>query len=145
MEASGPMKISAKAEYACLALLALAEQGADAPPLRIREISDTHAIPERYLVQILLQLKGAGLVVSTRGASGGYRLARSAAKIALSEVLAVIDGPDTPQGGSAREKRPASRTLGVVWERVRAAERSVLDTTTIAELVAQTSPHEWTI
>ena len=111
MEASGPMKISAKAEYACLALLALAQQGPDAPPLRIREISDTHAIPERYLVQILLQLKGAGLVVSTRGASGGYRLARPAAKIALSEVLAVIDGPDTPQRGSGREKRPAARIL----------------------------------
>jgi len=145
MEASGPMKISAKAEYACMALLALAQQSPDAPPVRIREISDTHAIPERYLVQILLQLKGAGLVVSTRGASGGYRLARSAAKITLSEVLAVIDGPDTPQRGSAREKRPAARILGVVWDRVRAAERSVLDTTTIAELVAQTSPHEWTI
>lgn len=139
------MKISAKAEYACLALLALAQQSADAPPVRIREISDTHAIPERYLVQILLQLKGAGLVVSTRGASGGYRLARPAAMIALSEVLAVIDGPDTPQRGSGREKRPAARILGVVWDRVRAAERSVLDTTTIAELVAQTSPHEWTI
>ncbi len=145
MEASGPMKISAKVEYACMALLALAQQSADAPPVRIREISDTHAIPERYLVQILLQLKGAGLVVSTRGASGGYRLARPAARIALSEVLAVIDGPDTPQRGSAREKRPAARILGAVWDRVRAAERSVLDTTTIAELVAQTSPHEWTI
>jgi len=145
MEASGPMKISAKAEYACMALLALAQQSPDAPPVRIREISDTHAIPERYLVQILLQLKGAGLVVSTRGASGGYRLARPASKIALSEVLAVIDGPDIPQRGSAREKRPAARILGVVWDRVRAAERSVLDTTTIAELVAQTSPHEWTI
>ncbi|HWU37254.1 MAG TPA: Rrf2 family transcriptional regulator [Candidatus Acidoferrum sp.] len=139
------MKISAKAEYACMALLALAQQSPDAPPVRIREISDTHAIPERYLVQILLQLKGAGLVVSTRGASGGYRLACPAAKITLSEVLAVIDGPDTPQRGSAREKRPAARILGVVWDRVRAAERSVLDTTTIAELVAQTSPHEWTI
>ncbi|MGC1718000.1 MAG: Rrf2 family transcriptional regulator [Isosphaeraceae bacterium] len=139
------MKISAKAEYACLALLALAQQSPDAPPVRIREISDTHAIPERYLVQILLQLKGAGLVVSTRGASGGYRLARPAAKIALSEVLAAINGPDTPQRGSAREKRPAAQILGMVWDRVRAAERSILDTTTIAELVAQTSPHEWTI
>jgi len=145
MEASGPMKISAKAEYACLALLALAEQGAEGPPLRIREISETHAIPERYLVQILLQLKGAGLVVSTRGASGGYRLARPAATIALSEVLAVIDGPDAPQRGSAREKHPATRILALVWDRVRAAERNVLDSTTIAELVAQTSPHEWTI
>src|SRR5208283_4237712 len=98
-----------------------------------------------YLVQILLQLKGAGLVVSTRGPSGGYRLARPAAMIALSEVLAVIDGPDALQQGSGREKHPAARILALVWDRVRAAERSVLDTTTIAELVTQTSPHEWTI
>lgn len=69
------MKISAKAEYACLAVLALARHGLAAPPMRIREISESSAIPERYLVQILLQLKGAGLVVSTRGASGGYSLA----------------------------------------------------------------------
>jgi Rrf2 family protein len=139
------MKISAKAEYACLALLELALQGADGPPVRIREISETHGIPERYLVQILLQLKGAGLVVSTRGASGGYHLARPAARIALGEVLAAIDGPDSAQRVSAREKRPAARILDLVWDRVRAAERSILDSTTIAELAAQVSPHEWTI
>ena len=86
------MKISAKAEYACLALLALAQHGPDAPPLRIREISESHAIPERYLVQILLQLKGAGLVVSTRGASGGYRLARPR-------------GQDRAQRGAGRDRR----------------------------------------
>ena len=67
----------------------------------------SHAIPERYLVQILLQLKGAGLVVSTRGASGGYRLARPAAEISLSDVLAAIDGPDTPRRGlPERNGRP---------------------------------------
>jgi Rrf2 family protein len=139
------MKISAKAEYACLALLALAQQGREAPPLRIREISKSQRIPERYLVQILLQLKGAGLVVSLRGASGGYRLARPAVEIALSEVLAAIDGPDpslqeTPQG-----TRPGSQILATVWNRVRAAERGVLEGTSIGELVAQSSPREWTI
>jgi Rrf2 family protein len=139
------MKISAKAEYACLALLALAQQAPEGPPVRIREISETHGIPERYLVQILLQLKGAGLVISTRGASGGYQLARPAARIALSEVLDVIDGPDAPQRGSTREKHPAARILALVWDRVRVAERSVLDATTIAELAEQSSPHEWTI
>ncbi|MGE3822569.1 MAG: Rrf2 family transcriptional regulator, partial [Isosphaeraceae bacterium] len=56
------MRISAKSEYACLAMLALARLGQDDPPARIREISASHGIPERYLVQILLQLKGAGLV-----------------------------------------------------------------------------------
>ena len=50
--------------------------GPESSPVHIREISEAYGIPERYLVQILLQLKGAGLVASTRGASGGYRLAR---------------------------------------------------------------------
>src|SRR5262249_35833482 len=79
------MKIAAKAEYACLAILALARCQPDDPPLRIREIAEEHGIPERYLVQILLQLKGAGLVVSVRGALGGYRLARPPDRISLGE------------------------------------------------------------
>src|SRR5438067_3460620 len=93
----GPMKISAKAEYACLAVLALARHGPGATPLRIREISGSYGIPERYLVQILLQLKGAGLVTSTRGASGGYRLARAPDKISLAEVVNLIDRAPAPR------------------------------------------------
>jgi Rrf2 family protein len=139
------MRISAKAEYACLAILALAQQRQAAPPLRIREISQAHRIPERYLVQILLQLKSAGLVASTRGASGGYRLTRPPAEIVLSEVLAAIDGPENGTRPGASPGRPSARALDAVWERVRQAERDVLDRTTIAELVAQSSPLEWTI
>ncbi len=96
------MKISAKAEYACLAVLALARQGPESSPLHIREISEAYGIPERYLVQILLQLKGAGLVASTRGVAGGYRLARAATDISLSEVLVAVDGPDVPRRIPAR-------------------------------------------
>lgn len=139
------MKISAKAEYACLALLALAQHGHKAPPLRIREISESQRIPERYLVQILLQLKGAGLVVSLRGASGGYRLARPAVEISLSDVLAAIDGPDPSARERPEGKRPGALILATVWNRLRAAERCVLEGTSIGELVAQSSPHEWTI
>jgi Rrf2 family transcriptional regulator, cysteine metabolism repressor len=136
------MKISAKAEYACLAVLALARRKPEDPPLRIREISEAHGIPERYLVQILLQLKGSGLVASTRGASGGYRLARPAASISLGEVLTAIDGPEAP----AREAlKPAARVLAAVWEHVRVAERAVLDQTSIAQLAERTSPREWVI
>ncbi|MBV8611582.1 MAG: Rrf2 family transcriptional regulator [Singulisphaera sp.] len=136
------MKISAKAEYACLAVLELARQGPDDPPIRIREISEAHGIPERYLVQILLHLKGAGLVTSTRGVSGGYRLARPASSISLSEVLAAIDGPEA----SPRESRkPAAQVLAAVWERVRVAERVVLDQTSIAQLAEQIAPREWVI
>lgn len=136
------MKISAKAEYACLAMLALARLGPDDPPLRIREISGAHGIPERYLVQILLQLKGAGLVASTRGAAGGYRLARLASSISLGSVLSAIDGPEAPPREGLR---PAARVLATVWDHVRAAERAVLDRTSIAQLAELTAPHEWVI
>jgi Rrf2 family protein len=136
------MKISAKTEYACLAVLALAQQRPEDPPIRIREISMMYEIPERYLVQILLQLKGAGLVVSTRGASGGYRLARPASQISVGAVLTAVEGPDI----ATREAlMPASQALASVWEDVRAAERSVLDRTSIAQLSERTSPREWVI
>ena len=139
------MKISAKAEYACLAVLALARQGPESSPLHIRQISEAYGIPERYLVQILLQLKGAGLVASTRGASGGYRLARAAIEHLASEVLVAVDGPERrvgiPPGPSGRRLA----VLASVWESVRAAERAVLDHTTIAQLAEQSSPHEWII
>ena len=68
------MKLSAKTEYACIAMLELAARYDTGEPIRIRTIADEHDIPSRFLVQILLQLKGAGLVNSTRGASGGYQL-----------------------------------------------------------------------
>jgi Rrf2 family protein len=139
------MKISAKAEYACLAVLALARQAPEGPPLRIREISKEYGIPERYLVQILLQLKGAGLVASTRGAAGGYRLARPATSISLSEILGVIDGPDVSARHGAGAKRQTTPVLASVWENVRAAERAVLDRTTIAQLAEESSPHQWII
>jgi len=136
------MKISAKAEYACLAILALAHRQQVDAPIRIREISEEYEIPERYLVQILLQLKGAGLVTSTRGAAGGYRLAKPPESITLSEVLQAIDGPDN----ATRDiNRPAHQVLAAVWEDVRNAERSVLERTTIAQLVVRTSPREWVI
>jgi Rrf2 family cysteine metabolism transcriptional repressor len=136
------MKISAKAEYACLAVLALARRDPEDPPVRIRQISAAHGIPERYLVQILLQLKGAGLVTSTRGASGGYRLARPAASISLGEVLTAVDGPEVPARAALK---PAAQVLAAVWEHVRAAERAVLDQTSIAQLADRTAPREWVI
>jgi Rrf2 family protein len=136
------MKVSAKAEYACLAMLALAGHRPDDPPVRIREIAEAHAIPERYLVQILLQLKGSGLVQSTRGASGGYRLARPPDQISVGEVLLAIDGPNEP----AREsKEPAARALAAVWKSVHDAENAVLFGTTIARLIEESSPREWVI
>lgn len=138
------MKVSAKAEYACLAVLALARSRPEDPPLRIRDIAEEEGIPERYLVQILLQLKGAGLVVSTRGAAGGYRLARPPEQITVAEVLEAIDGPSKPAPPRASQG-PAAQALMDVWRELHAAERRVLERTTLAGLLARSSPREWVI
>src|SRR5436190_828090 len=96
------VRISAKAEYACLAVIALAQSRRDDRPVPIREIAESQGIPETFLTQILLKLKVAGLVLSTRGSSGGYRLARSPEHISLGDVIQAVDGfeltPREPQG-----------------------------------------------
>ena len=84
------MTISAKVEYACVAILELAARYDSDEPVRIRDIADAHGIPSRFLVQILLQLKGAGLVQSTRGATGGYALAKPPEAISLADVMAPL-------------------------------------------------------
>src|ERR1700754_1671739 len=102
------MKLSAKTEYACLAVLELAARYETAEPIRIRTIADEHGIPSRFLVQILLQLKGAGFVVSTRGASGGYQLAKPPSDITLGEVMAVIEGPESDFKSAVASKSPTA-------------------------------------
>ncbi len=137
------MKLSAKAEYACLAIIALARHPQDEPPIRARVIAERYHLPENYLAQILLQLKAAGLVYSTRGAAGGYRLARSAEAISLGEVLDAIEGPqDQPRD---EHQGLAAQVLASVMEHLRIAERAVLDQTSMAQLAERSAPHEWVI
>jgi len=130
------MKLSAKAEYGCLAISALAAQRSEAGLVRVRDIAEAYQIPERYLVQILLQLKAAGLVQSVRGSMGGYRLARDPGKISLGEVYYALDGPDSPARPLVG---PTAAALAAVWERLHALQRDFLDQITIAQLVETTS------
>lgn len=87
------MKVSTRGDYASRALLSLALLGPDAPPTSVRDIAERTGLPQPYLEQILLALKGAGIVTSRRGVGGGYRLARPPAEIALSEIVSAVDGP----------------------------------------------------
>ena len=128
------MIISAKTEYACIAVLALAARHGSDEPVRIREIAEPHGIPSRFLVQILLQLKGAGLVASTRGASGGYKLAKSPEKITLGQVMAVIDGQSGKVESSAGISTAATRVLLDAWNQIAALEREKLAEITFAQL-----------
>src|ERR1700677_3634392 len=86
-----PVKVSAKAEYACVAMVELAIKYPLGQPVQIKNIAQTHDISPRFLVQILIQLKSAGLVASSRGAAGGYQLTRPPEEISLADVVHVID------------------------------------------------------
>ncbi len=99
--------------------------------MRIREIALAQGIPERYLVQILLQLKASGLVHSVRGSVGGYQLAQPPNAISVADVLSAIDGPGDPP------RKPISveaRSLCEVLERAQAAHHDVLAAVTISSL-----------
>jgi Rrf2 family cysteine metabolism transcriptional repressor len=141
------MKVSAKAEYACLAVIELAANYDGPQPVRVKTIADTHGIPQRFLVQILLQLKGAGLVVSLRGAAGGYQLARPPEEISLADVINTMDrtAPPAERRTSPRRRTPgvpmdslAARALQSVWRDIQAEEQRLLEATTLAELVRRT-------
>jgi len=134
------MKISAKTEYACIAMLELAARYGSGEPVRIRSIAERHGIPPRFLVQILLQLKGAGLVASTRGAAGGYQLVSPPEEISLGAVMEVIDGSleNGQHSTSASPESPAVKVLTKTWQEVSKVERDMLKEISLMELLEQT-------
>jgi Rrf2 family protein len=84
--------LSQKARYALRAMMVLAET-LPGTPLMTSEIAARAVVPKKFLEQILLALKAAGLVFSTRGRAGGYALAAPAEKIAFAAIVRAIDGP----------------------------------------------------
>lgn len=131
--------ISQRAKYALRALMALAGAEAGAP-LMIAEISRRKAIPKKFLEQILLELKRAGIVDSRRGRLGGYVLARAPERITFGEVLRLIDGPVAllPCLSVTAYRRCADCAdesgceIRHAFARVAVATRDVLDGTTLA-------------
>ena len=117
------MNISAKTEYGCIAVLELAAHYESGHPLQVRRIAETQGIPSRFLVQILLQLKSAGLVTSTRGVSGGYRLAQEPGLITLGQVMNAIEGGSQEFASSTGLETTGSRVLIDVWRKAEAACR----------------------
>ncbi len=89
----GAMKVSTRGDYASRALLSLALHANDGRPNSVRDIAERTGLPQPYLEQILLALKGAGLVRSKRGVGGGYVLARLPEDISLAEIVGAVDGP----------------------------------------------------
>ena len=136
------MRISAKADYAVRAALELAA-APDKEPVKGERLSEAQEIPLQFLEHILLELKHARLIQARRGARGGYWLARDPAEVTIADVIRAVEGPLANIHENAPEELhyggPAER-LRDVWVAVRAALRSVLESTTLAEISAGDLP-----
>ena len=129
------MRVSARADYAIRALLELAAAGS--APVRAEGIARAQSIPSKFLENLLVDLRRSKLVVSQRGAGGGYRLARPAGKVSLAEVIRAVDGPLAGVRDLAPEDvayEGAATSLRDVWVALRASMRQVLETTTLADV-----------
>lgn len=133
------MRISAKVDYALRAMLALASVSG----LRKAEwIATSQGIPRPFLESILLDLRHAELVVSQRGAEGGYALARPATDISVADVIRAVEGPLATVRGARPEDveyaGPAG-ALSATWIELRTAMRGVLEGTSLADIVARST------
>jgi Rrf2 family protein len=138
--------ISAKVDYGTRALLTLAATPAGST-VKAEALADSQKLPSRFVENILVELRRAGLVTSQRGADGGYRLALGADEISVADVIRALEGPLADVRGlrpeDARYEGPAEH-LRDVWVAVRAALRSVLETVTLADIAAGVLPDEVT-
>ena len=130
------MHLSAKTHLASLATLELCMRHDQSPPVSLRTIADAHDISAQFLVQILLQLKRAGLVRSVRGASGGYRLMRGPSEISLLDVVLAMEGPlaSAPQRNG---DNVITRVLGEAWTQMAESQQQQLSNITFDRLVQQ--------
>jgi Rrf2 family protein len=136
------VRVSAKTDYALRAALELAA-APDEKPVKGERIATAQAIPLRFLENILMQLRHAGLVESRRGAEGGYRLARPASEVTLADVIRAIDGPLAGVSGARPESLDfvgVAEPMRDVWIAVRASLRGVLEGVTLADVVGGSLP-----
>lgn len=136
------VKVSTRGDYACRALLSLALHTGQTQPTSVRDIAERTGLPQPYLEQILLALKGAGLVRSKRGVGGGYVLARAPQDITLSQIVSAVEGPivagdfgEPHQNGACDHEGQCA--LLAVWADVGEQMRRHLDSFSLAEMVVR--------
>ena len=135
------MKLSKRGEYGLKAMIDLASQEPGSGVIQIRDIALREKIPVKFLEQILLTLKNAGLLQSKLGSNGGYYLAKPPAEISLGQIVRVLDGPVAPircvsQMAYERCICPDENTCGLrlVMLDVRNSIANILDHTTLADV-----------
>jgi Rrf2 family iron-sulfur cluster assembly transcriptional regulator len=128
--------MSTRGDYAARALLSLALHGSDRPT-SVKEIAERTHLPQPYLEQILLSVKGAGLVRSKRGVGGGYVLARPAEEITLADIVAAVEGPQVLLAEHP-DHCEGHCILQEVWVGVDDESRRILERVNLADLVERT-------
>ncbi|HLM31410.1 MAG TPA: Rrf2 family transcriptional regulator [Solirubrobacterales bacterium] len=137
------MRVSAKADYAVRAMVELASVSAEERPAKGDVIGEAQRIPVRFLENILGELRVHGLVQSRRGTEGGYWLARAADEITLAEIIRAVEGPLATVRGEAADEIEypgGSAPLRQVWLALRVNIRQILETVTLADVVAGDLP-----
>ena len=138
------MRVTAKADYAVRAALELAT-AKDAGPLKGEAIAEAQQIPLKFLENILIELRHAGIVRSQRGPEGGYWLDRPPGEIKVGDVIRAVEGPlASVRGEPAEDLHYAGSAEGLqdVWVALRASLRSVLDKVSLAEVASGRLPAE---
>lgn len=138
------MKLSTKGRYAARAMLDLALHATDGPVL-IKDISDREDISKSYLKQLLVPLRVAGLVRTTRGANGGFILARPPSEIRLIDIIQSVEGSSAPVECVDDESICQRSNLCVtreIWTEIKNAVDNVLESTTLEDLVNRRKRNE---
>ena len=136
------MHISSKADYAVRAVLVLATTG-DGRPVKGETVAAAQGLPPKYTENILVELRRAGVIRSQRGAEGGFMLDRPATEVTIADIIRAVDGPLAEVRGMPPEEADYEGVavhLQDVWVATRTALRSVLETTTVADVVSGTLP-----
>ncbi len=140
------MKMSAKVEYACRAVLELALRYGERRPVRIKTIARSQNIPKDFLLQILIRLKNAGIVESSRGVAGGYYLAKAPSDITLADVITAIDGGilKAARGPRTGASVTATDVVRVAWEEANRELLHFFDGITFDDMRSQTTNEQLT-
>ena len=136
------MRISAKVDYAVRAAVALA-RATDGHPMKGERIATAQSIPLKFLENILGDMRRSGLVMSQRGADGGYRLAVDPYEISVADVIRAVEGPLGDVRGVPPERvdyGAGAEALKEVWLAARASLREVMETVSVGDIAAGELP-----
>ncbi len=144
---NGALHFSTRGEYGVRLMVELARHYGTGP-VSLTEMAGHEDLPRPYLEQLVVSLREAGLVTSTRGARGGYELARDASEIRMSQVLQALEGPIAPMICASEDplhagacERTGFCNVNLLWVRVRDAAVGALDSLTLADLARPRALH----